>query len=201
MAFDNDDIEVLDDSLAFDGFFQLRTLSLRHRLFEGGWSEPVRREILLRHDAVGVLLYDAGLDKVALVEQFRIGAMGREGSPWLLELVAGLIDKDENPQAVAIREAVEEAGCVVETLEPIANYFSSPGGSREFFHLFCGKSDLSRAGGVHGLETEGEDIRVHVMSFDRCWQKLQDGELINAHTLIAVQWLKLHRDRLRELWR
>jgi ADP-ribose pyrophosphatase len=116
-------------------------------------------------------------------------------------LVAGLIDKDENPQAVAIREAVEEAGCVVETLEPIAKYFSSPGGSREFLYLFCGKSDLSRAGGVHGLETEGEDIRVHVMSFDSCWQKLQDGELVNAHTLIAVQWLKLHRDRLRELWR
>ena len=94
MTFDNDDIEVLDDSLAFDGFFQLRSVSLRHRLFEGGWSEPVRREILLRHDAVGVLLFDPVLDKVALVEQFRIGAMGREGSPWLLELVAGLIEKD-----------------------------------------------------------------------------------------------------------
>ena len=200
MAFDNDDIEVLDDRLAFDGFFQLRSVSLRHRLFEGGWSEPLRREILLRHDAVGVLLYDPVLDKVALVEQFRIGAMNRATSPWLLEVVAGLIDKDETPESVAIREAVEEAGCVVEALEPIANYFSSPGGSREFLHLFCGKSDLSQAAGIHGLETEGEDIRVHVLDVEACWQKLQRGEIINGLALIALQWLQLNRPRLQELW-
>jgi ADP-ribose pyrophosphatase len=200
MAFDSEDVDVLDDKLSYDGFFQLCTLTLRHRLFEGGWSKPFSREILLRNDAAGVLLYDAVLDKVALIEQFRIGAMGRSGSPWLLEVVAGLLDKDERPEEVAIRESLEEADCVVEALEPVISYFSSPGGSREFFHLFCGKTDLSSAGGIHGLDVESEDIRVHVLAVDDCWQKLQQGEIINAPTIIALQWLQSNRQRLRELW-
>lgn len=200
MAFDRDDVELIEDTLVYDGFFKVRNVSLRHRLFEGGWSAPLKREIFMRHDAVGVLLYDPVLDQVALVEQFRIGAMAGQRSPWLLELVAGLIDKDESPEVVARRESVEESGCEVEQLEAISQYFSSPGGSKEYFYLFCGKTDLSAAGGVHGLDTEGEDIRVHVLDFDQCWQLLQRGELINAHSIIAVQWLAMHRERLREQW-
>lgn len=200
MAFTNDDVEVIADQLCYDGFFQLRSKKLRHRLFEGGWSEPVSREILLRHDAVGVLLYDPALDKVGLVEQFRIGAMDREASPWLLELVAGLIDKDEEPETVAVRETMEEAACVVEMLEPITHYFSSPGGSTEFFHLFCAKTDLSRAGGVHGLDSESEDIQVHVLTVEDCLKQLAQHRINNAHTIIALQWLQLNRQRLRAVW-
>lgn len=200
MAFDRNDVELIDDTLVYDGFFKVRSVSLRHRLFEGGWSEPLNREIFMRHDAVAVLLYDPALDQVALVEQFRIGAMAGQRSPWLLELVAGLIDQDESPQAVARRESLEEADCEVQQLEPICEYFSSPGGSKEYLYLYCGKADLSTAGGVHGLEHEGEDIRVHVLGYEQCWQLLQRGELNNAHTIIAVQWLAMNRERLREQW-
>jgi ADP-ribose pyrophosphatase len=137
---------------------------------------------------------------VALVEQFRVGAMDREHSPWLLELVAGLIDKDEAPQAVALREAMEEAACAVTQLEPITSYFSSPGGSTEYFYLFCGKADLARAGGIHGLDSEAEDIRVHVLTLADCWQRLGQHQINNAHTIIALQWLQLNQQRLQALW-
>jgi ADP-ribose pyrophosphatase len=156
---------------------------------------------------VGVLLYDPILDSVALVEQFRVGAYGHQrvhntnNSPWLLELVAGLIDKKETPEYVAEREAEEEAGALIKQLEPIHQYFSSPGGSCEYFYLFCGHCDLSEVGGVHGLEDESEDIKVHVLSFEQAWQKMQQGDLNNAHTIIAMQWLQMNKQRLQEQWR
>ena len=204
--FSRNDVEVLADDASYDGFFQIRTLDLRHRLYQGGWSQTLSRELFQRDDAVGVLLYDPVMDAVALIEQFRIGVFGSEIaqqkniSPWLLELVAGLIDKGESPAGVAMRESEEEAGSLVQQLEPIGEYYSSPGGSNEYFYLFAGKADLSAVGGVHGLAEEGEDIRVQVLPVDSLWLKLERGELINAHTLIAVQWLKLNHQRLKDLW-
>jgi ADP-ribose pyrophosphatase len=200
-TFTRDDVEVLNDKSVYDGFFKVRELQLRHRKFDGSWSPTLRRELVLRHDAVGVLLYDPHRDEIALVEQFRVGAMKRNSNPWLLELVAGLIDSDEDTEQVARREAIEEAGCAVSEMELICEYFSSPGGNNEYFYLYCGHCDLQNAGGVFGLPEEGEDIRVHVLAVDDAMQRLQRGEMHNAHTIIALQWLQLHRQRLREQWR
>lgn len=205
--FGSNDVEIVSDEIVYQGFYQLRQIHLRHRLFNGGWSNTVSRELFNRHNAVGVLLYDPLLKNVALVEQIRVGVIGsdiaKEGnkSPWLLELVAGLIDKEELPQEVVARESMEEAGVQIQNLEKIAEYYSSPGGSNEYFYLFVGKADLSEAGGVFGLKEEGEDIRVHVFSLDECWELLARGRILNAHTIIAVQWLKLNITRLEYLWR
>ncbi len=214
MDFNFKDVELINDEVSFKGFFELRTLRFKHRLYAGGWSRTLERELFLRHRAVGVLLYDPQLDAVALIEQFRVGVLGEiidsdlyeknltdhVGSPWLLELVAGLVDKQESVDDVAKREAEEEAGCAIDILEPIANYYSSPGGSNEYFYLFCGKADLGNVGGIHGLESEGEDIRVQVFTFEQAWQLLKSDQLNNAHTLIAMQWLKLNRERLQSQW-
>lgn len=200
MAFGPEDVEVLSDEVAYQGFYQLRRLTLRHSLFEGGTSAAFTRELVIRHDAVGVLLYDPKLDSVALIEQFRVGAMRDKQTPWMLELVAGLIDKDESIEEVGRRESIEEAGVTVDELVPVYRYFSSPGGSTEYFHLYCGRADLSRAGGVHGLDDESEDIKVHVLSFTDCWQLYLDQAIANAHTLIAIQWLERNRDDLRSRW-
>lgn len=198
--FSADDVEVLARATAHQGFFRVEQLRLRHRKFEGGWSEPLTRELLVRRDAAGVLLYDPQLDAIALIEQFRVGALDRGVSPWLFELVAGLIDTDETPEAVARREALEEAGCEVLALEPVLKLFSSPGGTSEYMHLFCGRSDLRNAGGIHGLPEEHEDIRVHVVPFSQAVELMQAGALCNAHTIVALQWLQLHRQRLRASW-
>lgn len=207
--FTRQDVSILSDDTVYDGFFQLRRLRLRHRLFAGGWSEPLTREVLMRHQAVGVLLYDPQRDAVALVEQFRIGAfcleektscLEEQASPWLFELVAGLIDEGESPQQVAMREALEESGCKVTALEWVARYFASPGGTNEYLHLYCGRADLSSAGGIHGLADEGEDIRVRVIAASDCFDTLAQGRISNAHTLIALQWLQLHHQRLRRQW-
>lgn len=197
-----DDVEIVREETAYKGFFKLSKFTLRHKLFGGGWSNIFTRELFRRRDAVGVLLYDPQRDEVALIEQFRVGAYVRpDQSGWLLEIVAGIVDTDETPQAVAIREAQEEANCVVTALEPIAEYISSPGGSDEYFYVFCGRCDLSEAGGVFGLPDENEDIRVRVLAAAELFARLARGELRNGLTLVAALWFQQHRDRLRTLWR
>ena len=184
----------------FQGFYKLDKLYLRHEQFAGGMGTEISRELFVRHDAVCVLPYDAKRDEVVLIEQFRVGALEKTANPWLIELVAGLIDKAEEPEEVAHREAEEEAGIVFSALWPITKYFPSPGGSDEFVHLFLGRCESEGAGGLHGLESEGEDIRVTVWSFDDALQAVRDGRIINASTIIALQWLALNRTEVRGLW-
>ena len=193
-------IEIVKRENCFKGFYQLDRLHLRHELFAGGLSKEISRELFVRHDAVCALPYDPIRDEVVLIEQFRIGPVGKVENPWLIEVVAGLIDKQEQPEEVARREAEEEAGLVFTDLWPVTSYFPSPGGSNEFVYLYVGRCDSREAGGLHGLEEEGEDIRVKVWSFAQAMQALRDGKIINGSAIIALQWLALNRDEIRGKW-
>lgn len=199
-AFSDTDVEVLQQETVYQGYFQIKKYLLRHRLFAGGWSQPFVREVFERGHAAAVLLFDPILDKMVLVEQFRIGTLGLTSNPWLLELVAGIIDKDETETQVAIREAKEEAGLTILDLIPIYDYWVSPGGSTERLRLFCGRVDASKAGGVHGLAEESEDIRVWVLNPNEVYQALATGRINNALSIIAIQWFQLHEAEVRKLW-
>lgn len=195
-----DDVEVIAREACFSGFYKLDRLRLRHRQFAGGMGPTLTRELFVRHDAVCVLPYDPQRDCVVLIEQFRVGALDKSPNPWLLELVAGLIDKDEKPEEVARREAVEEANLQLTSLWPITQYYPSPGGSDERVHLFVGRCSSEGAGGVHGLAEEGEDIRVQVMPLEDALAAVRDGRIDNAASIIALQWLALNRDEVRGMW-
>ena len=151
-------------------------------------------------DQQDVIADHAHAGAIELIEQFRVGALDKSQNPWLLELVAGLIDKDEEPEQVARREAIEEAGLTLGALWPISAYYPSPGGSDERVHLYVGRCDSRLAAGIHGLEEEGEDIRVHVWSFEEALQAVRDGRIDNAASIIALQWLALNRAEVRGLW-
>lgn len=198
------DAELLEREPLYRGFFRLERFRVRHRLFAGGWSEGYAREVFVRHEAAVVLLFDPARDVIVMIEQFRAPALAlgtdKVATPWLLELVAGLVDKDgESPEEVARREAVEEAGCEVLALLPIARYMPSPGGSDEFVYLYLGLVDSDGAGGLHGLADEHEDIRVHCVPLADARALLEAGRINNAATLIALQWLLLNRARVPAL--
>lgn len=195
-----EDFEIIEREACFSGFYRLERLRLRHRQFAGGMGPELSRELFVRHDAVCVLPYDPQRDEVVLIEQFRVGALDKSANPWLLELVAGLIDKDEQPEEVARREALEEANLPITSLWPLTQYYPSPGGSDERVHLFVGRCDAQGAGGVHGLAEEGEDIRVHVWSLQDALAAVRDGRIDNAPSIIALQWLALNRDEVRGMW-
>jgi len=198
--FTQSDYEIVKRDVLHEGFFRMARYHLRYRLFNGGWSNTVTREVMERPSAAGVLLYDPILDNVVLIEQFRPGAIANPQSPWLIEVVAGVLNPDENAKNVAIREAREESASEVLDLYPICEYFVSPGGSNEYFWLYCGRIDASNTGGIHGLQEENEDIRTLTLSADEAFILLQEGKIKTSPAIISLQWLQLNREWLKQLW-
>lgn len=197
---DRDDVEIVDRETVYDGYFRMDSYRLRHRLHDGGWGREVTRELFERGHAAALLPYDPVLDAVVLIEQFRIGAYAAGWKPWLIEVVAGIIEPDETAEEVVRREAAEEAGLTVTELLPIAAYLPSPGGTSETTSLFCGRVDAARAGGIHGLADEGEDIEVSVHEGKDVETLISSGRIRNAASLIALQWFLLNRQSLRQRW-
>lgn len=199
------DVSLISKESGYNGFFKINRYTLKHKKFNGDETRPLIRECFERGHAVGVLAYDPWLDTVVFLEQFRIGAYvneetDNEQSPWLLEVIAGIVEPGETQEDVAHREAFEEAGCTLLTLEPIGDFYCSPGGTSETTQLYCGCVRSEGIEGIHGLEEEGEDIRVMVVSFDKAVRWLKMGRLNNASALISMQWLMLNRQDLRQKW-
>jgi len=188
--------KLLDKQQGYNGFFKIDVCQLQHELFSGG-EITIKRELLHRGDAVGVLLYDPVRDKVVMIEQFRVGALDDEAGPWLLEVVAGVVESGESVKQVAQRECHEEAGLEVHAFEPVHAFYPSPGGCSEKVYLLCGVVDSDRADGIHGITEEGEDIRVAVLDYHEIENLLGSDRISSAIAIIALQWLQLHRERLR----
>ncbi|WOJ93455.1 NUDIX domain-containing protein [Congregibacter variabilis] len=200
LRFGANDVRVLDDERVFDGYFGVQKLTLQHRCFSGDWSAPITREVFERGDAVGVLPYEPETDSLILIEQFRVGSLRDEQSPWMLELIAGIVEPQESDESVVRRESMEEAGCVLDELVPIASYYPSAGACTEHVRLFCGRVLSAAAGEVRGLAEESEDILVHRIPRAEVMEMLLANQVNNGHTLIALQWFALHGERLREAW-
>ena len=203
-----DDGEVAEKTTPYAGYVTLDIYRYKPTLFEVVSSGSMTRAISYRgHVALG-LPYDPVLDHVVLIEQFRPGAYAAlasdwidgEASPWLIECVAGIIEKGEEPEDVARRETLEETGCRLGEIIPVCRYLSSPGGTSESVFVFCGQVDASNAGGIHGLTGEHENIRVFSIPTEGAFQLLNDGRIINAMTVIALQWFTANHERVRALW-
>jgi ADP-ribose pyrophosphatase len=190
--------EVIEESPVYRGFFNLSRFRLRHTLFAGGWSEPLTRELFHRGRCVAVAPYDPVSDRVILIEQFRIGALGDKPVPWLVEIVAGAVEPGESPEEVAFREAEEEAGCSLMKLIRIGEFYATPGGCSEKVTVFCGLAEWEEGEGVFGLAHEGEDIRAMSVSLDEALSWLDNGIIDSAIPALALQWLALNRERLRQ---
>lgn len=188
---------IINETTPYQGFFSIKKVEIKHTLFKGGWSNSITRELFHRGNCVAVLLYDPVRDEVVIIEQFRIGAVQMGKQAWLLEIVAGAIEVGETAEEVAYRESVEEAGCEIQELVKINDFFTSPGGTSELLTLFYGKIDSRNVGGIHGLDEEDEDISVTTMKFDAVYQLLLNGKILSAIPIIAIQWLYINRDKLR----
>ncbi len=199
--FAEQDYRLLERERVFNGYFSVERLTLQHKTFSGGWNEPLTREMFERGDAVGVLPYDPVSDELILIEQFRPGAIRPGHTPWMLELVAGIVEPGESDEDVVHREAMEEAGCSFSGLEPIAAYYPSAGACSEHVRLFVGCVSEAAIGQVRGEAGEGEDILVHALGRERVFAELDAGRIDNGHTLIALLWFRIHWRRIRDAWR
>ena len=202
IVFNKKDVFNLTKRILYKGFFSLYEYRFQYRKFDGSVSDAVTREILDRGHAVVLLAYDDKRDEVVLIEQIRIAAIDTQDTPWMLELIAGMMDhENESSEEVAKREAMEEAGIMVGQCKPIISYLASPGGLTEQLHILVGQVDSSTAKGVHGLAEENEDIKVHVVSREQAYQWVEEGIINNAASIIALQWLQLNHQSLKDEWK
>ncbi len=194
--FTKEQVRVHRQESIYQGFMSLSRLTLEHALFRGGKQFQVQRELVMRAKAVGVLLYDPRLEQFVLVEQFRVGALEDKESPWLLEIVAGIVEGNEKGSQVAHRESMEEAGASIQKLIPMQSYWVSPGWTNEQIELYLGLIDADTVSQFAGLESEQEDIKVWRIDKTELLKMLQQGRINNAMALIAIQWFFLNEARL-----
>jgi ADP-ribose pyrophosphatase len=188
-----EDVQLVKHEIVAESYFRLDRYTLKHRMFSGNWSPEVTRDVFERGNAAAVVLFDPDLDQLVLVEQFRPGvyAAGDE-RPWTLEIVAGIVEEGEDVADLVRREAREEANIEITGLIEIPGIYSTTGGCSEYFWLFCGQVDASNAGGIHGKDDEGEDIRVVVMDRADAMTAIEDGRIQAGFTVVALQWLALN---------
>lgn len=173
-----------------NGFVQLEKISLQHTLFNQTQLSPVlQRELIVRKDAAGVLIYNHEQQQFALIEQFRVGAIFDDVSAWQYEIIAGVIDANETAETCIIRESLEEAGCHIHHIQPLFTFFPSAGACTERFFLFSAQATLPPNGSIHGLANEGEDIKLHIFNYHELPQLLKHPKIRNAAVIIALQWL------------
>ena len=180
-------------------YFAVREDDLAFPTFAGGRSEVVTRASFLGGDAVTVLPYDPGLDKVLITRQFRHGPFARgDANPWPLEPAAGRIDPGETPEDAARRELLEETGAEAKALHRIGGYYPSPGAYSEFLYSYVAIADLSGIDGrTGGLAGEAEDIMSHVVSFDHLMALVENGAANTGPLVLSALWLATRRAELR----
>jgi ADP-ribose pyrophosphatase len=194
------EFKIINKEILYSGFFRMEKYCLQHTLYAGGWSAVINRELFVRGSCVAVLLYDPERDKVVLIEQFRAGAILQPDRAWLVEIVAGAIEEGETAIEVAYRESIEEAGCEIQELIVINEFYTTPGGASERITLFCGKIDSTKVGGIHGLDHEDEDISVRSVDFYEAYRMVESNEIESAIPIIAIQWLALNKEKIRQKW-
>jgi len=195
-----DDVEIVEKTASFQGYFRVDRYVLKIRQFDGSWTHPFSREIFERGHAASLILYDPVRDEVGLIEQFRPGALAAGWEPWLIEIPAGIIDDGQTAEEVAIREAKEETGMTISDPILARHYLVTPGGSSETHQIFAARIDATQLDGVHGLEEEAEDIRVFALPAEEAFQWVESGRICNGMTIIAMEWLAKNREFLRQRW-
>ncbi len=178
----------------YQGFLTLEKATLKFEKFSGEMSKEVERLNVSRGDAVAILLYDSKRKKVVLVEQFRFPAYtAAPDQAWMLEAIAGSIEKNAKIKETAVREIAEESGYHINEAQLIGLglCFPSPGTTSERIYLYAldiANTPRPSAGG--GVEQENEDIRVREFDYDEIFIRLQKHEILDAKTIILLQWLE-----------
>lgn len=194
-----EDVQIVRRDEPFAGYFSVEVCQLRHRTHAGGMTPAMRREGWVSGDAVVVLPWDPVRDRVLLIEQFRLAPLlRRDPQPWLLETVAGRVDAGETVEDAARREAREEANLAVTRLFPAIHHYPSPGALGEYLYTYVGIADLPDGiEGVHGLDSEDEDIRGHLVPRADLARMALAGQLTNGPLALIALWLELRQGAIR----
>jgi ADP-ribose pyrophosphatase len=116
-------------------------------------------------------------ETVGLVRQYRHAAQ-----KYLLEIPAGSLETDENPEIGARRELEEEIGVTAGNFEKLIEFYVSPGFLTEKMHVFLA-TDLTET--EQNLEAD-ELIEIEKISFERAFEKIRNGEIEDGKTIVGL---------------
>jgi ADP-ribose pyrophosphatase len=171
----NNSQEGLPEVLASETIFKGRVIGVALDTVREG-SQVYTREVVRHDGGAGVVaFFEDG--SVALVRQYRHPARG-----YVLELPAGKIERGESPEVCAARELEEELGVVAEALEPLSDFFTTPGfcAERLWVFLATGLRETARR------HEEDEIIEVVRLPFARALSLVASGEIEDAKTIIGL---------------
>ena len=183
-------VEVEKRKCILDDFFKVNEAHLRYERFDGQMSPLVRRLNFERGDSVAAVVFNLKTDRLLFVNQFKYPAY-EKGPGWITEVVAGMINQDESPEAAARREIREELGYNILQIEHIATFYVSPGGSSERIILFYTEvddGDKTDDGG--GVSSEDEDIITVNLSLEDALSQIQTGQIADAKTILGILWFQ-----------
>lgn len=192
-------VKVKEINRILDEYFKVDRVVFQIEKFDGTMSHEIVRLNLDRGRAVAAIIYNVTNKTLIFVKQFRYPIYTNEpDKAWTLEIPAGMIESGISPEETMIREIIEETGYRVSHLLPLFSFYPTAGASNEKIYLFfskVNKKDRVNSGG--GLVEEGEDIQIVEIPPKQAFQMIQSGEIVDAKTIIALQWLKNRQKLLK----
>lgn len=185
------DIRILNTEILSNNWYILRKVTYEYRKPDGSMHVQ-SREAYDRGNGAAILLYNKEKGTVILTRQFRLPTY-INGNPdgMLIEVAAGLLDKD-NPEECIRRETAEETGYQVNEVRKVFEAYMSPGSVTEVLHLFIAEYESSmKTGQGGGVEHEEENIEVLELPFLEAVQMVKTGEIMDAKTIMLIQHLQL----------
>ena len=194
--------EIREQTTVFENFLKVERFNLKIQRFDGSWTTPFERHVATNASGLAIvaLPYDPVEDKLIFVEQFRMGWMIRETNAWSLEAVAGLLEPNSTAEETVYREVLEETGLTPSTLKDMGSFIPSGGSLTEKLFCYIVKVAAPLHGSEHGLATEHENIRLHVLPADEAIRLLDSGQINDLKTAYMLQWFARHKEALRREW-
>jgi nudix-type nucleoside diphosphatase (YffH/AdpP family) len=183
-----DQVRIYGKTRVFDGFFKIDEVEVSYERFDGVMTPAVKRISLERGDSVAAIVFNRSSQRLMFTRQFRYPTY-EKGPGWIVEIVAGMQEVGEDPEVALRREILEEAGYQAHSIELIARFYVSPGGSSErvtVYYVEVTSTGKVAAGG--GLIAENEDIETVWLSPDELRMAIDAGAIQDAKTLIGALW-------------
>ncbi|MFO3664677.1 MULTISPECIES: NUDIX hydrolase [unclassified Anaerococcus] len=178
------DNKFYETSIKSDTIYDGKILKLRVETVELQNKKYSKREIVDHQKGVGIIAYD-GDDKLWMVSQYRIAV-----DKVMLEIPAGLVDANEAPIEAAKRELQEEIGFLPEQIDFLFTMHSSPGFTNDKLLFFVAK-DLVES--KLDLD-EDENLEANSYPIDELYNMVENGEITDAKTIIAIQYAMMNRN-------
>ena len=172
----------------------LNRIDYDFRFNDGIWKR-LSRESYDRGNGTSILLYNKEKGTVILTKQFRMPAYANDKNDGMsIEVCAGALDKNEEPEVCIIREVEEEVGYKIEKATKVLEAYTSPGAVTEKMYMFIAEySEDMKVNNGGGVESEDEEIEVMELSFQEAIKMMHNFEIIDAKTIMLLQYAQINK--------